>query len=517
MKSRLIHIMIFCVAVFLFSCEDYLDLQEEATYTDVSYYNTEERANKILTACYDIFHAGWPINFWDVHHTLGDMRSDDAFMGGNPDGSEQVEREQVTINDLSPDNPNIDDYWEFYYAGIWRANQAIEKIEAIEDEKFSSVDVKKRMIAEAKFLRAYHYSFLVKNWGAVPLVDHVLSPEEYKMAKSTEEEVFKFIKDELRSIIPDLPLNDGTDIGRAKRGTAMYLLTNVLVFEAGTDAGHPNWQEAFELSNTLIRGEYAGEYKLLQNYNEIWMEGNDFNEETIFEVVYIGETSESNSFVTYTYPRFVTLPDGSRGGGWGWGLNCPTQDLADEFETTDNWEDPRLQYSIWREGDIVPLGTSKDPENDSLPVWLDDTPTGYYMKKYWLNKQPGGFGAEINAKIFRYSDLILYNAEAAYYTNKEDIARESLNLVRERARQGNPDVLPDVTASGQELLQAIWHERRVELCGEAVRFYDIKRQGKLKESFEKVGKYFTENQNEYLPIPRGDIDLNPNLEQNPNY
>lgn len=515
-----------CFAFFLLftSCEDFLDEQKEATYTDANYYNDEQTAREVVTACYDIFHSSWPINFWEVHHVLGDIRSDDTEEGGDPAGEVSPQRSDIGRFNITPNNIYVSYIWEFYFAGIWRANVAIEKITQIPESKFTSPQIKARLIAEAKFLRAYHFSFLVKNWGGVPLVDHTLSPEEYTMARASKEDIFNLIKKDLREAIEDLPLKDGTDPGRAKKGTAIYLLTNVLVYQAGTDPNHPNWQEAFDLSNSLIRGDYSGEYQLLPNYKDIWMQGNDFNQETIFEVVHAGTGSESNSYFTYTYPRFVTLEDTTRAGIWGWGLNCPTQNLVDEFETnadwgqTEQWEDPRLQLSIWREGDIVPLGTNDDDNlNDSLPVWLQDTPTGYYMKKIWLNSEPAGFEVEMNAKIFRYSDLILFNAEAAYYTGRENIARESLNMVRARARQGNPDVLPDVTAGGQELLEAIWHERRVELCGEGIRFFDLQRQGKIGETLTAIDENFTINKHELLPIPQTEIDLNPNLKQNQNY
>jgi hypothetical protein len=137
------------------------------------------------------------------------------------------------------------------------------------------------------------------------------------------------------------------------------------------------------------------------------------------------------------------------------------------------------------------------------------------MKKYmWLNDPPG-FDGPINPKVFRYADVILMHAEAAFYLSREDEARAALNTIRARARKGNSSILPDVSASGPELLEAIWHERRVELALESQRYFDLLRTGRAAEALQERG--FIEGKHELLPIPSEEIALNPNLTQNPGY
>ena len=109
-------------------------------------------------------------------------------------------------------------------------------------------------------------------------------------------------------------------------------------------------------------------------------------------------------------------------------------------------------------------------------------------------------------------------AEAAYYTNREGIARNMVNMIRARARQGQPsNVLPDITSSGNQLLLDIWHERRVELCMEQQRFFDLVRTGRVGGVMRAQGVVFVDGKHELLPIPQTERNLNPNLDQNDNY
>ena len=78
-------------------------------------------------------------------------------------------------------------------------------------------------------------------------------------------------------------------------------------------------------------------------------------------------------------------------------------------------------------------------------------------------------------------------------------------------------LLPDITATGQALLDAIWHERRIELAMEQHRFFDIRRQGRAGELLRALGKSFEDGKHEVYPIPQEEIDLNPQLTQNPGY
>jgi len=92
-----------------------------------------------------------------------------------------------------------------------------------------------------------------------------------------------------------------------------------------------------------------------------------------------------------------------------------------------------------------------------------------------------------------------------------------LNLVRARARGGNPDILPDrATSNQEELRQFIWQERRSELAFETLRYFDLKRQGRMNDVLGPLG--FITGLHELLPIPQQEIDLSEGMmRQNPNW
>jgi len=538
MKTKILFGAFILIALLMQSCEDFLTLEKPGEFTDDTYFVNEKAADQLLIGCYSINRQGWPFTFLFSYSFMADIRSADAIRAASP-----LQHDAINVASYShqqqADHPQVLSWWNYFYDGIGRSNIAIDKIKDIPvtgdaETGFSSLEVKNRMLAEARCLRANYYSYLTKLWGDVVLIKEPLSLEDYKIPQSPQADVFDLIFEDCAFASAHLPRKNGITAGRTTKGLAMFLWVQNLVYEAGTDPDHENWEIAYQIADSLVNGSLSDEYHLLDNYGEIWMEGNDFNDETIYEVVSTLDISFRHDYLAYVYPRFVKGTDGSRKACWGFGSVAATQDLVDAFEThgnpgdTDYWEDPRLQYSVWREGDIVPIGTvegSGKGVNDSLPVWLGDAFGGYYMKKYWLNNEPPSFDhAPINIKLFRFSDLILLHAECAYRTGRENVSRASLERVRERARQGNPNVLPEVTASGQALLDAIWHERRVELCLEQQRWFDVQRMGKVREEIEKQTYPLNPTEHfvylpgrELLPIPQSEIDLNPNLTQNNGY
>ena len=110
------------------------------------------------------------------------------------------------------------------------------------------------------------------------------------------------------------------------------------------------------------------------------------------------------------------------------------------------------------------------------------------------------------------------HAEAAYHNGNEAAALASLNQVRARARGGATGVLPDRTSSGQDLLDHIYHERRVELGLEGHRFFDLVRTGRAGDVMRAAGFDFVDGIHELFPIPLVEIQAtNGGITQNPGY
>src|SRR5690606_30952173 len=143
--------------------------------------------------------------------------------------------------------------------------------------------------------------------------------------------------------------------------------------------------------------------------------------------------------------------------------------------------DPRLDATILFRGETTPQG-------DVIPPVSETNINPMFNEKSYVpfSRHVAGYkeGADQYIRVIRYADVLLMNAEANNELGNTGAALESLEAVRARARGGDPGVLPQVTTTDQEQLrQAIWHERRVELAMEYDRYFDVIRQGRGEEVF----------------------------------
>src|SRR5690606_11142274 len=254
------------------------------------------------------------------------------------------------------------------------------------------------------------------------------------------------------------------------------------------------------------------------DYAAIFHPSNKNNNESIFEVQYLEGTSLG---LHSTFPYFfvpltpshaqLTLgPSGSQsvpGSGW----NIPTEDLLAAYEDTD--KDQRYEASIG-------FHTGPSPISDTSYV---DLP---YIKKYQHSHAIFG-QSNTNFPVYRYAEVLLMLAESLNEQNKTAEALDYLNQVRRRAG------LEDLFGIAQEgVRDAILKERRVELAFENKRWIDLVRTGNAIEVMKAYGSklksdpayYYlsgaTYNVNEdhlLFPIPFLEIQVNPDLVQNPGY
>ncbi len=331
------------------------------------------------------------------------------------------------------------------------------------------------------------------------------------------------------------------------------------------------WQKAAKAATEALDAAQTAGYELYnlngdpsKNYQLIFMDNTAANKETLF--ARMGTSSADGESISscdqYNNPN----------GYGGWGGNCPLQELVDAYEVVKDgvaskfdWNnpeekanpyanrDPRFYATILYDGakwmtrnvetyfDVDNNGTiiggGKDTKfgNDS---W-NASPTGYNMKKfmdegYALNSW--NFCAR-NWIHLRMAELYLNKAEALYHIGDEEGAREALKPVRQRAG------MPAVTATGADLLEAIKNERRIEFAFEEHRYFDVRRwkeapkyfgstvhaitikkypDGKKTYEVDKLrsdvgGDRKWDDKMYWLPIPKSEMDKNPNLVQNPGY
>ncbi|HCW06374.1 MAG TPA: RagB/SusD family nutrient uptake outer membrane protein, partial [Cytophagales bacterium] len=201
--------------------------------------------------------------------------------------------------------------------------------------------------------------------------------------------------------------------------------------------------------------------------------------------------------------------------GWGW--NVPSQGLVDAWDDTDPRKACTILFSGQSDG-----GPSSGGYGATLPPYSSSTPgaSGFLDRPYWNKKvysdpQMRQFTGEIgssggadwiNHRVIRYADVLLMLAEAYNQTGNDATAQAMLNQVRARARNtgSDPSALPDVTATGAALLQAIKDERRWEFAMEGHRFHDLVRWGDAASALAGLG--YSEPKHRYYPIPQPAIN-----------
>jgi hypothetical protein len=491
MKYFSIKIILLSTLFLLVGCGDkFLDRPPLIGESSEDYYQTEEHAIASVNAAYAALqfeltpaaHFRW---FW------GDIMSDDSDKGGagDNDGFELLLLE--TFQGQS-NNEMVASEWTASYEGIYRANAALENIPGIDMDE----TIKARILGEARFIRSWFFYNLVTMFGDVPKADHVLLPSEFNIGRSPASEIWTLIESDLTTAIPDLPLRgdyNDADLGRISKGAAQGLLTKVYLWQG-------KWALAEQTANNIIT---SGEYALADDYASIFTRLGENGSGSVFEIQYMSESGGNWGYNQANEGTFTNVFQRPRGAFGGFGFNLPTQDLVDEFFAENpSVEDPRLASSIFRIGDQV-------GDRGVLTEEATGFPHPYYPKKYFNNlSEEASFGdiapnGGSNDRVIRYADVLLMHAEAAYHNGNEPGARTSLEEVRARARAGNPFILSEVTSSGQTLLDAIYHERRVELALEGHRFFDLVRTGRASSVLGSMG--YTEGVHNLFPIPSAQI------------
>jgi hypothetical protein len=477
-----------CIAVTTIpSCKkSFLDVPEQGQQNTGVFWSNAEDANKGVNAIYGNLRSWENTAFPAI--AIESMGSDEAEKGSSPtDATFFLDFDQFKID---PAQGNISGFWNGQYRNINYCNQVLDNVPAITMDE----NLKARYLAEAKFVRALSYFRLVRAFGGVPLRLHVpADATEYNIPRATAEEVYAQIETDLTDAAAVLPQTYGeADKGRATKGAALALHAKVAMYLK-------KWNDVLTFTNQVMGLGYS----LLPDFEKVFRIENENSSESVFEIqaaLIPGNTAASNS--QYSQVQGVR---GEVGGGWG--FNVPTAELAAAFEPGD----PRRDATILFRGETT-------PEGDVIPA-VGDNPM-YNQKSYVpFSLYVSGYneGAQQNFRVIRYSDVLLMNAEAANELGNTAQALSSLEQVRARARQGNPNILPAVTTTDQaQLRQAIYRERRVELAMEYDRYFDVIRQGRGAEVFGPKG--WVAGRNEVWPIPQTEIDLSGGLlTQNPGY
>ncbi len=464
-------------------CDSFLTENVRGTENLDTYFKTAEEVNSYVGGCYfEIAKGG---GWWQVYNTwlMSDMTTDDLWDGNTT----QDDGYQLTTHFLPNGQTQgiLQNFWGARYQGINTCNVAIARIPGAGMDE----TVKAQRMAEVRFLRAFFYFDLVRNFGGVPLV---LEPgaNVRGQGRASLEDCYKFIEDELTAVAEVLPQRSKyapADMGRATRGAALGILGKAQLYQG-------KWAAAKE---TLAKIVNEGEYELLPDFGQVWSVKHNNSKESLFEVqqMYGGDT--------YALGGSLTVVTGCRNGvgdGWSWGQ--PTSDLENAFKAAGDsvrlaWTiikttcksiagEDQFQKFIDNNSAVCAITDQKYVDYKNRFGWTDATYNTTYIidpaqhksariiRKYFvpLADRPEVYNIDkipLNHRVLRYADVLLMLAEACAETGDATGAQKYLNQVRSRVG------LSPVTATGTALRDAVRAERRLELAHEQCRLYDLRR------------------------------------------
>ncbi|GAB2799429.1 RagB/SusD family nutrient uptake outer membrane protein [Rhabdobacter roseus] len=472
---------IFCTILSLFtlsSCqEDFLGLAPQTERNTQNFYRTAADFNNAVVGNYaalklsGVYGSGL---IW-----VGEISTDNTMYGitrqsGNVDNFQFIDHTYTTLNSI------IYGVWRDHYIGISRANAILTRIENADIPAAQ----KAQYTGEAQFLRALFYFDLVRLFGAVPLVvQEITNPYgASNLTRTPVEEVYQLILSDLQGAEQNLPAQyPATNVGRATRGAAKALLGKVYLTRKEWTSAANKLKEVIDLN----------QYRLLPEYASAFSFASPTNDETLFNVQYrSGNTGQGSSFWASFTPWSVGSLILGPNGGTGGGLNMPTRDMVNAYETGDK----RLAFSIQQSYTSASGAIVQEP----------------FVTKY---KQMGALpnDSDVDFPVLRYADVLLMYAEALNEISFSPEAVTRLNQVRARAG------LEPTTANSQAAFRlAIEQERRVELAFENHRWFDLIRTDRYLPVMRAKGYNVQDHHVLYL-IPQLEIDLNASLQQNPGY
>lgn len=490
----------------------------------------------------------------------GNLRAGDAHKGGNGPSDIFAYHALSLFEPLVPDMesfpPDLIDLnnkkWTRNYTGISRANAGLQVIANAEGTSIENAAEKQ---AELRFIRGVFYFDLKIHHKHIPYIDESMSLDEISATTNrdlTDQELWDKIADDFRFASENLP-NVQQDVGRASALAAKAYLAKTRLYQAyvqddthsvvSIDADKLN--EVVALVNEI---EASGVYDLLPDFGNNFQAEFDNSRESVFAIQ--RSLNDGSPDGRGSWPSALNAP---QAGGFGCcGFHVPTENFVNAFKTSpdglpmfdtyndanyviaNDTVDPRLDHTVAMEGKPFKYDPELIHGGDS---WA--RAAGIYGNFTGMKDlehpdcdcrgENGPFSIwSMNTVLIRYSDVLLWKAEALIQLDRFADALPIINRLRTRAA-ASTGMLNDASlynvntyssfASKEEAFAALRWERRLELGLEGHRFFDLVRWGVAKETLdeyfniEKVRKpyledaSFTEGKHEFLPIPNQQINL----------
>ncbi len=459
------------IGVFISCNESEIELKNPNQLSAETYFKSSAQLESAVTAAYTYLQEVG--NYGRYQYYINDNIGGENYAAGNL----EADKVQMINRDVDEANNGNIQFWQHNYQGIGRCNFVIANEENFENIAAEEIAAR---LGEVRFLRGLFYFHLVTKYGDIPLVLDLENVAGGR-PKTPVSDIYAAIVADLQFATTNLPAKGTQEVGRPTSGAAWALLGKVLL-QNGDAAGAKS-----ALAN--VTG-----YSLVDDYRTNFTVAGEIekNDESIFEVFYDESTGEGDSWNQNGQGNSETTFRAQEYSGW---YNVkPSQELLDEYEDGDTRYAANF-YSI----DDSDNGTMTNTFNKGNSTFVsggigpDDNPA---WRKYQNldDRESETVSSGINARVLRYADVLLMQAEAEIRSGgSETAALDFINQVRSR-----PSVsLPDVNVSGtQAILDAIKHERWVELAGEQSRWLDLQR---------------FDGDSYLLPIPNVELQGNTNL------
>ncbi|HEX8429237.1 RagB/SusD family nutrient uptake outer membrane protein [Hymenobacter sp.] len=539
------------------SCKDYLVEENLGGRTAETYYGTAQGFDDLVKSNYSPLR---PLFALPSLYFLGTDIFTTTEVGGQ-NGFNGYD------NNLNASNGDVDMYWKQLYYSINLTNTTLlwsTKVTGVSEATLAT------RVAEAKTLRAYYYFLLVETFGDVPLVLEPASAPTFGFTRAPEQEVYSQIIKDLSEAVGALPATT-PNFGRVTKGMAQHLLAKVYLTRGykSYGAGNADFTQAAQLAEAVIN---SGTYTLLTDFARLFDPSNagfQVNSEVIFSVQY-NPNVESNRYAFITNPgalingngihnlfnmEFQTYPAIGRSAYYGKSLLfiAPTSYLYTLYDKT---RDGRYQGSFatailaqvaaggFAVGDTViyfpdvPWSAARKATKKYFVYNFDEyenrtsfSPRSLpYAKKFREVNVPYSDNNQgiRDTYVFRLAETYLIASEAYLKLGDQAKATQYFNVIRRRAGKAgtNPATgrtYKDELAVTSVTIDGILEERARELFGEELRWFELKRTGKLLERAKLYNKELIranaiQPYHVLRPVPQTQIDLNrAEFPQNPGY
>ena len=512
--KKIYRIMAVASIVSLASCE--LDLYPVTGYNEgnvvvdedtESQYTTKEDISGLISAMYNSWLKSNVMQegiFLDGM-VFAECRADNAY-GGNPGTGELM---AIEANKQDGDNKNVKRDWDYYQEAVGYANQIVCNIDRIKESDPSMTDLEyNQWKSQGLCMKAYALYQMSLIWGDIPVQNSIppaITAEnvevvyfEYYPPRTAKDDVYKQLIDDLT-----FAAENGPDVNPSNK----YLLSKafahgMLARVYAEKSAHQDWTKVAEHCEAV---EGMG-FTLCDDYGQMWAyDDNDAvrnTSESIFEVTW---TRDNGNWIWMMYHRNYYSPNDQ----YTWiKWITPSRDLIAAYQAEGDTE--RANACI----------TYDQTGTDDKSAWANYYPADNYA---FMHKCPTNASSTI---LMRLGEIYLLHAEALCMTGDLAGSTEYVNKIRRRA--GIKEIAQP--ADQDAMIDAVLHERRLELAFEGFRFWDLVRHGKAREvhdamsdpSSPRYDKYWQQrrpltDETILMPIPQEALENNPSLVQNPGY